>query len=342
MIHRYFSLLFCFVSAGVLLAGCTSSATENEPAPVVIAQKITYVDIPFFRAPTSNEGYKVLSPDGTKVALCSGYNPSVTSVFDTRTGQKLSTLTNSYFTYMQFSCDNTKLLTFYSCISIGTNEESRFTQVYDITDSLFRLRSTVMGFTNARLLDDGSAMVGCQPKGTFELYTSQGGRIIKQLSNKKMAIYSFGYIPDDYAVIFRDEDTARVWDVIQDKEVRHFIFEGGTNGFSSFFTSEDGKVLSTGKFFYDTKTGQKISNEAPRGYHTSQYQYMVENGTTSDKIRCLELTNQKEVYSFDCEGRTIGKLVLSRNGQCICTAMISNTSPYQKLRIWNIQPSTVN
>lgn len=342
MIHRYFSLLFCFLLVGISLAGCKSSVTESEPDTSVIANKITYIDIPFFRTPTSNEGNKVLSPDGTKVALSSGYLPSITSVFDTRTGQKLSSLTNSHFKYMQFSCDNSKLIAFYSCISIATNEESRFTSVYDITDSLFRLRSTVMGFTNVRLFDDGTATIGCQPNGKFELYTSQGGHFIKQLSNEKMAIYSFGYIPDEYAVIFREQDTARLWDVIQEKEVRHFVFEGGTNGYSPFYTSEDGKVLNTGKFFYDTKTGKKINAVCSNGFHTSKYQYIVEMGTTTDKIHCVELASGKEVYSFDCEAKIIGQPIASRNEQYICATIESSTSPYQKLRIWNIHPSTVN
>ncbi len=313
----------------LLLESCSTKQLAPNEAPTVSIDSSSYVDIPAV-------AYVIgLSPDGSRLALRDA--DFDISVFDTKNGRRICfTNQGCNFNYIKFTPDNTKLFGVLYGTSL-TGDPQYLARVYDLSDSTFRLITTVYNFTGPEIYDDASKIVGCSAPGQFMVYSAKNGSLLKKMTNRSMAIYTFGFIRDENAVIFRDEDTARVWSLTNDNEIRHFVFEGGTNGYSAFGTSDEGHTLCAGSNYYDTRSGQSIANLKSSMWFTEHYSYTIEHEQGRDNIKIIKLTDGSTRTIVSPDSSVLGFLNVSSNEQSIAVTVSNGISPSAIVRVWKLR-----
>ncbi|MFI5263413.1 MAG: hypothetical protein ACHQM6_02750 [Candidatus Kapaibacterium sp.] len=307
---------------------------------------VTYLDVPFGSGNNTYGQIIALSPDGSRLAAWT-QQPTGFTIFDTKTGNILSTTTTtgaSYLTAMEFSADNNKLL-------LSTTYGA--TQLYDVSGATPSMIISIPNVMSAKLYDDGSKIIGAVAQGSpnpplLNIFSATDGSVIKtihaaNLGSSSDSIGTFGFIHSEESIVYPDgktQGTTRVWGIQTDAELRNFPMAGNNY---TFFTSEDGLTASgtsdyTTYFSYDTKTGQKYSDVALSKSGRESSPVLTQNNFyTSDQvsgaevIRIIKLSDGTSTVKLFLGATYISTVAASRNEQYLAAETLG------KIRIWKLQ-----
>ncbi|MDP4219994.1 MAG: hypothetical protein Q8916_11205 [Bacteroidota bacterium] len=302
----------------------------------------TFIDITTAK---SEIGTAAFSPDGSRLASSSSVPTPQVTVYDTKTGNVLSTVSGSlYPNIMEFSADNTKLL---------VSNYGGGTILYDVSSAT---GSQILSLPNAlagRLYDDGTKIIGVERQtypnpSIVNIYSATDGSVIKTLhpmiTGNSDSISTFGLIRDEDAIVFPDDAKGlnRVWSVSTDAEIRNFSVAGNSYTFVS--SDEGSSVASSADYLtyscYDTKTGQKTGDIKIGGINGKRYGnptltknnfYVADQVTGADVVRIFKISDGTSTVKLLSGTNYVSSVAASRNEQFLA-AVTSG-----KIRIWQLK-----
>jgi hypothetical protein len=303
-----------------------------------------YIDIPL--AAQKENQLMAFSPDGSRLALW--MQPSQFNIYDTKTGNIVSTATvagNSYFSGLQFSSDNAKLL-------LSTPYGS--TMLYDVSGATASLIISIPSILNAKLYDDGSKIIAAVSQSfpnpqLVKVFSTSDGSVVQTLHPTNLGTNgdstgTLGFIQDENTIVYPDMSstgTAHVWGVAGDAEVRNFPFSGNSY---LFISSDDGLAVASSNdyitfYVYDTKTGTKTDlNLQPSGSQrysvpilTKGFAYTPDQVSGTDIVRITKISDGTSTTKLFLGASHISRVAASRNEQYL--AAVNNTT----IRIWKLK-----
>lgn len=266
-----------------------------------------------------------LSPDGSRLGIGGTTN---LMVYDAATGNVISSATlsgSSFFSNLQFSIDGSKLLVLNRDSVSGLS-----VKVYNVSTTTATLITSIVGITGAKLYDDGTKIIA-RPNSNptkIVIYSAVDGSIIKTLNpvNISATDLDFGFIRSEDAAIYQDGNTARVWDVATDVQLRFFSVVGG---FSYFGSSDDGLTVSSsangGTYsFYNTQSGVKrgdVTTNAPP-LLTQNYVYTVTSVSGIPAVKIIHIANGTSSLRLMGSGvGSINSIAASRDEKYLAVAL---------------------
>ncbi len=275
-----------------------------------------------------------LSPDGSRLGVG---NSTGFTVYDAATGNVISSATlpgSSSISNLQFSIDGSKLLISNQDSVIGSS-----VKVYNVSTTTATLITSIAGITGAKLYDDGTKIMA-RPNSNptkIVIYSAVDGSIIKTLNPVNISVtdLDFGFIRSEDAAIYQDGNTARVWDVAADIQLRFFSVAGGLQYFGC---SDDGLTLSSstngGTYsFYNTQSGVKrgdiITNATP--VLTQNYVYTTTSVGGIQGVKIIHIANGTSSIRFIGSGLFINSIAVSRDEKYLAVSQSNG-----KVRIWKI------
>ena len=295
----------------------------------------TYTDIVL----GSNQGNEVISfsPDGSRLAALAYQGTSKVTVYETKTGNILSVFTPSdYYSSMEFSSDNTKLL-------LASTYNT--TSLYDVSMANASLITSISNVIDAKLYDDGTKIIASTGSG-INIYSAVNGAVITSLTPSNVNGKSiFAFIRDENAIAYRNGTDLHIWDVMTNAEIRSFPMAGST---VNILYSEEGHTVSANTTindysFYDTKSGQKIGTATVSTTRdsinfggstmllTQHYLYDGSSVNGGSAIRITKIADGTSIVKLFLGGTNVTSVAASRNEQYVAAAANGT------IRIWKLQ-----
>jgi len=305
-----------------------------------------YIDI---TSNSAKEGLQLAySHDGSRLVAWQSQSPQFT-IYDTKTGNVISTtpLTGIYYIRnMYFSDDNNKLL-------LSTTYGP--TQLYDVSGATTTMLLSIQNILNARLYDDGTKIVAAASTGypnppSLNIYSATDGSILKTLhplnfGNSGDSTGSFGFNQSEESIVYPDGNTAqtaRVWSLKTDAELRNFSYSGQPY---TFTTSDDGLTMTATVDYmtyscYNTLTGIKtgdvkipVSKSGRLGFPfiTQNYLYTTDQSNGVDIMMIFKISDGSSTLKLLSSNAYISSIAASRNEQYLAA------SPSGLIRIWKLR-----
>jgi WD40 repeat protein len=195
------------------------------------------------------------NPDGTRIVTAA--DDGTTRIWNTTTGKELKVIheNEARVSYVRFSSDGTKILTF----SWSHNGRAKVMRA-DTGDLLAKL-DRVASPTAISL--DGKLVVTAEKDGTAYVRNIETGHMVARLIGHRSTVRYAAFSPDDkYIVTAAEDGTARIWRINTGKQLFSLKGEDGSPKFSPngkyvVTFSQDGGGTGRARI-WDTGTGREM------------------------------------------------------------------------------------